>query len=557
MPVYVPDVQRGVAVMGGAGSGKTFSVIDPLIRSSIDQGFPTIVYDFKYPAQTSRIAAYAIKRGYEVNIFAPGFPESATCNLIDLLKDSEDAITAGQLIEVIGKNTDRSKGNGGGGDKFFEDAGLTLTEGILLATRAVEQLAAGYHDLENPRQYCDLMMASAILSLPNLPQRLDIAANTILNVWTAQPFSQIISVKDAEKTSSGIVVTAQRMFQKFLKKDFIGAFCGQTDLPLDLDGKQLLIFGLDRNNRDIVGPLLAAVFHTIVARNVSRIIPRKDPLVVAIDELPTLYLPYLHNWLNENREDGFCGILGFQNLAQIERIFGKELSRAIIGGCATKFIFNPQDPDSGKFFSELVGETEVKYRTLSQSRSSGGKGSSSRSRNENVQKKPLFEPAQFNRLPTGKAVILNPAISSSDESYIPILKKFKIPKHDIQQQEWSKQQFPILRQALIDNKSIANDPEQTKKQLEARINLARRIFSDAIENGQPGGQPPNNNAGSGDGGVGVQMPQVTQTAVVEEIKQINETHFNIHPPVQVNQLVQKGNKSGEKVYTNSDINSLF
>ncbi|MGB3651955.1 MAG: hypothetical protein WBA41_12195 [Rivularia sp. (in: cyanobacteria)] len=52
--IYVPDAQRGVAVIGAAGSGKTFSVIDPLIRSAFDQGFPMLLYDFKFPAQTGR-----------------------------------------------------------------------------------------------------------------------------------------------------------------------------------------------------------------------------------------------------------------------------------------------------------------------------------------------------------------------------------------------------------------------------------------------------------------------------------------------------------------------
>lgn len=43
---YLPDAQRGIAVCGGPGSGKTFSVIDPCVRSVIDQGFPLILYDF-------------------------------------------------------------------------------------------------------------------------------------------------------------------------------------------------------------------------------------------------------------------------------------------------------------------------------------------------------------------------------------------------------------------------------------------------------------------------------------------------------------------------------
>ena len=100
------------------------------------------LYDFKYPAQTKRAVAYAMKRGYTVRVFAPGFPESETCNPLDLIKDEEDAIAAGQLAQVVNKNF--SKGNAGGGDKFFEEAGDSLVEGILLVTKAVGR---NYHPL--------------------------------------------------------------------------------------------------------------------------------------------------------------------------------------------------------------------------------------------------------------------------------------------------------------------------------------------------------------------------------------------------------------------------
>lgn len=394
--LYVPDAQRGIAAIGAAGSGKTFSVIDPLIRSALDQGFPMCLYDFKYPAQTKRAVAYAMKRGYTVRVFAPGFPESETCNPLDLLKDEEDAIAAGQLTQVITRNFDRG---GERGDKFFEEAGDSLIEGILLVTKAVKTLTG-------TDCYCDLMMAQAILSLDQLPQRLEAASKGTLKVWTSRPLSQLISVKDSEKTVAGIVGTAQRIFQRFLKKDYVGAFCGKTTLPLDLDGKQLIIFGLDRNNRDIVGPLLAAILHMVVSRNVSRTVPRLDPLVVALDELPTLYLPALVNWLNENREDGFCGILGYQNIAQLEKAYGKELSRAILGGTASKFIFNPQDPDSSKLFADYIGEMEIQFKSKSRSM---GKGGGSNSISDHHQKRHLLEPAQFTKMGTGRAVIINPA----------------------------------------------------------------------------------------------------------------------------------------------------
>ncbi|MBW4434323.1 MAG: type IV secretion system DNA-binding domain-containing protein [Pelatocladus maniniholoensis HA4357-MV3] len=463
--LYVSDAQRGIAAIGAAGSGKTFSVIDPLIRSAFDQGFPVCLYDFKHPAQTKRAVAYAMKRGYTVRVFAPGFAESESCNPLDLLKDEEDAIAAAQMTQVISRNFDRGGNNSG--DKFFEEAGESLVEGILLVTKAIATLTGD-------DQYCDLMTAQAILSLPDLAARLEAASKSKLKIWTTRPLSQLISVKHSEKTAASIIGTAQRMFQRFLKKDFVGAFCGKTTLPLDLDGKQLIIFGLDRNNRDIVGPLLAAILHMIVSRNVSRTVPRFDPLVVALDELPTLYLPSLVNWLNENREDGFVGILGYQNISQLEKAYGKELARAILGGTATKFIFNPQDPESAKLFSDYLGEMEIQL--YSKSRSTG-KGGASHSRNEQRQKRHLWEPAQFAKMGTGKAVIINPAYTCGSEAYVPLLQTLKVPQADIEEMNWSESKWDMIRSRLVaqNSPSIVSDAQRSQQFLERR-SLVEKLF---------------------------------------------------------------------------------
>jgi hypothetical protein len=81
--LYFPDMHKGTAVFGAAGSGKSHSVFNPLIRSAIDLGIHTVVYDFKYPEQTQEIAGYAAERGYRVRVFAPAFPESQSLNLLD------------------------------------------------------------------------------------------------------------------------------------------------------------------------------------------------------------------------------------------------------------------------------------------------------------------------------------------------------------------------------------------------------------------------------------------------------------------------------------------
>jgi type IV secretory pathway TraG/TraD family ATPase VirD4 len=463
--LYFPDAQTSFSIIGGSGTGKTFSTLDPFIGSVIDQGFPVLVYDFKWPNQGKRHIANAIARGYKVYVFAPGRPESFTMNILDFLKDEEDAVAAGQLAQVIVKNSSIGTGDD---DPFFGPAGTTLVTGLFLAAKWLAK------ELDRP-DIADLMMCQAILNLPDLGIRLGEAMER-MNVWTFLPLAQVVSVKDSPDTISGIIATAQKIFAKFLQKDFIGAFCGNSDLPIDIDGKTMLVFGLDRSNRDIAGPLLAAIMHMVVSRNVSREVPRKDPLIVALDELPSLFLPQLPNWLNENREDGFVGLLGYQNMAQIEKSYGKETARFIFGGTATKIIFNPRDGESAKLFAEYIGERDVEFKSKSKS-VGGGKNGASTSTADNLQKTWLIEPAQFNKLSRGKAVVISPSFTHKDEEYIPLIHKFKISKADIANRAWAGNRWDEhIRPRYIEKQRGKADGDALSKQMLERTQIALEAF---------------------------------------------------------------------------------
>ena len=144
--LFLPDAQRGLSVVGGPGTGKTASVIDPAVLSAIDQGFPLVLYDFKYPTQTSRLVGYAAQRGYDVRIFAPGYPESEVCNPLDFLHSQDDSLMARQFAEVLNRNF--NQGGHSTEDKFFTTAGDQLTEAILMLAKGTD--------------YPDLMMCQAL-----------------------------------------------------------------------------------------------------------------------------------------------------------------------------------------------------------------------------------------------------------------------------------------------------------------------------------------------------------------------------------------------------------
>ncbi|MEO0885520.1 MAG: TraM recognition domain-containing protein [Cyanobacteria bacterium J06648_10] len=453
--VDIPQAQQSLVIAGAPDSGKTYSIIDPAIRSAISQGFPLAVYDFK-GSQLETHAAWAAAQGYRVDIFAPGQRYTGVCNLLDFLTDETDSLMASQLSYVLQKNAQRD-----GGYKendFFSSAGTTLVEAMMLLAKLTP--------------YPDLLMAGKILSLTELPSRLKAAGEAgWIPIWTMESLSQILASEGAEKQIAGIVATAQRTLKSFTGKSLVNSFCGKTSVPLDLTGKRILFLQADIQKRDAVSPLLAAVLHLIVSRNFAK--PRKEPLIIALDELPTLYLPDLPKWINEFRSNGFVALLGYQNFAQLQHIYGRELSKALFAACGTKVFFNPKDRETAQEFSSYLGEKEVRYHT--RSRTHGKHGSSSRS--EHYQKVPLLTSDQILKLDQGECVFINPAYRGGGEASVPSKLKVKISQSEDKTQARSEELWhSSLKESLSQraaNQRTLIDLDQENK---VRKEMAERLF---------------------------------------------------------------------------------
>ena len=242
-------------------------------------------------------------------------------------------------------------------------------------------------------------------------------------------------------------------------------------MPLDLTGKRILFLQADIQKRDAVSPLLAAVLHLIVSRNFAR--SRKEPLVIALDELPTLYLPDLPKWINEFRSNGFVALLGYQNFAQLQHIYGRELSKALFAACGTKVFFNPKDRETAQEFSSYLGEKEVKYHT--RSRTHGKHGSSSRS--EHYQKVPLLTSDQILKLDQGECVFINPAYRGSGEASVPLRLKVKISQAEDKTQARSEELWnSSLKESLSQRATSQRTLIELDQENKVRKEMAERLF---------------------------------------------------------------------------------
>ncbi len=416
--LYLPDAQRGIAISGGAGSGKTASMVLPIVQSAIAQEFPIYLYDFKYtePSDSlvSAVLPMAIKAGYKVHIFAPGMSESEICNPLDFLLDDMDGMAARQLASVMHKCM-RSEHRDASDDPFFSIAGDLLIQAVLL--------------LAKQTKFPDMMMCQVILAMTDLPKRIQ---NSKLSKLTKNTFSQYLSVSGSEKTADSIRGTAQNLFVPFTTPGLANAFCDKTTLPLTISGKTLIVVGMDKSIKTAIAPFLTGIMQMVLDRNVA--IARKDPLIFILDEAPTVGIDLATAFATQ-RSAGAITIMGYQDFGQLEQRYGESLARTILSNCATKAWFNPQELKTAQWCSDYIGEEQLNLKQKSKGHS-GGKASTNISENERTRR--LYSSDQFLRLPSGKCILINPAISGQGEVGIPIAQKIKIPKVVEQQQDWSR-----------------------------------------------------------------------------------------------------------------------
>ena len=456
--VWLPDAQRSFLVLGAPGSGKTYGAIDRAVESAFQQGIPVLLYD-KKGEQLRLHAPLAARYGYEVHVFAPGEPYSGILNPLDFIRDERDAVMAGELGQVINRNA----AMGGKTDEFFSKAGDLLAKALLQLVKS------------EPAVYPDMAMLYAVLRLPHLVKRIDYAVqHRKIDEWVATSFNQFLAAKEAEKTISGILTSAAGTFSSFIQADLLRAFLGESTIPKRIHGKQLIIFKLDDERRSVIGPLLAAAIHLCIVSNLST--TRQDPIAIFLDELPSLKLDRLPQWINEYRSNGGIFMLGAQSLNQLYEIYGEKMGGAIAAACSTHILFNPGDAKTAEDYSKRYGEKEINLKNKSTSRSSGQHASTSTSYSESLQRVPLFTVDQILRFPAGQCVITNPGYRSAGEGSVPYPLKIPVPKSDQKRAQESEMLWESHLRPALESRVPPIDAEQLTQALFQRIEQAYKLL---------------------------------------------------------------------------------
>lgn len=137
--------------------------------------------------------------------------------------------------------------------------------------------------------------------------------------------------------------------------------------------ESVLILGNDESNRVAIDTMNRLVFQRLTELILGQSEVTKDnprQIWLFLDEVREMgRLDGLSRLLTKGRSKGVAGVLGFQDVAGLHSVYGRDVAEELLGQCNTKLILRLNSPGTAKWASQLFGSHEVLERSRSQNRS--------------------------------------------------------------------------------------------------------------------------------------------------------------------------------------------
>jgi YWFCY protein/Type IV secretory system Conjugative DNA transfer len=339
------DPFRGTLILGSPGSGKTWYIIEPMIKQYIAKGFALLVYDFKYD-DLSRIVYNHFERfkdrypgtSAHYNLHLGDLNRSHRANPLhpSTLFDLQDAGEAARAV-LLGMQSE----GGGHHHDFFLDSAINFVQALVWFLR-----------LYKNGRYC---------SWPHVIELAQTSYKDLFAILAAEP--QLVALvtpfsdafKNAPEQLSGQIASATIGLAKLSSPNTYYIMTG-NDFDLDLNdpaAPKLLTIGSNPQKTDTYGPMIAAYINTI-----NRLANRKHrhPLAEIFDEFSTVKIHTIIRSLATGRSNKMAITLCAQDASQLRLAYGKDFTDVILNTCGNIFS-GATGGDTAKSLVERFGKT--------------------------------------------------------------------------------------------------------------------------------------------------------------------------------------------------------
>ena len=414
--LYIPKPQQHIWIDGGPGSGKSQSLIKPMIQQAALRGDAGLIYDYEGDPTAegnpilTRVAYTAMleaqeKRRQKIDqlnqknnrfwrIWKTLFPEPiltkfAFINFTDMSRtvrinifsekyfafngESDIAIADlyfGNMAATLLKNLNTSFKEK---QDFWYDTALIMTKAVFLRLHKDPVCRQkGFNTLPHA--------ISIFLSDYNLVFRwliedrdVEMLASPIITPWKNQAMGQL----------SGTVSTLQSAFSKLLNPNIYWVM-SHDEFNLDITNKKnpsLLCLGNAQSIKESVAPCLAMIMGCVMKQMNQA---GKKQSIFFVDELPTIIINALDEFIATVRKHFVAVLFGVQDYDQCARDYGEKSAAVLRSNCGNQFFGMTGNEQNARMVSEMFGEIRRKQVSITNNDDRGSHSISESQQREKV-----------------------------------------------------------------------------------------------------------------------------------------------------------------------------
>ena len=311
MWINLINPRRGVLILGAPGSGKSYFIIEPLIRQLMEKGISMLIYDFKYDALT-RVAythflankgRYPRATGFYCIHFSDA-SRSHRCNVLapESMQWLSDAMGISRTILLsLNRSWVDQQGN------FFVESAVSFFGAVIWF---LHEYKVGI--------YCTLPHAIELCRLPY--DNLFTLLATEPSIATAiEPFAQAYENQTLEQLD-GQMAGMRIPLGRLASPDIYYILTG-NDLNLHLNDPQapkILCLGGNANRMEAITPVLS-----LYIDRVNRICnqPKQYPCAMVCDEFATVRAASILTTMATGRANDIIPIIAVQDISQLRTLY--------------------------------------------------------------------------------------------------------------------------------------------------------------------------------------------------------------------------------------------
>ncbi len=343
--INIINPMRGFLIIGSPGSGKSYFIVEHIIRQHIEKGFAMLIYDYKFDDLSKLAYNHYLKYRnkykvqplfYVINLDKPAY--SHRCNPIhpSVMEDISDAIESARII-MLGLNKSWLKKQG----EFFVESPINFLTSLIWFLKKYEN--GKYCSLPH---VIELMQVEIDKLFTVLQTESEIAAfiNPFISAYKVDSTEQLEGQLDAAKISLARL-SAPNMYYVLSGNDF----------NLDInnpDAPKIVCLANNPQKQETFGAVLS-LYMTRLSKTINQ--PNKLKSSLIIDEFTTLTFLGLDTLVATGRSNKIATTLSIQDASQLKLNYGREQAEVIVNICGNIMVGQAAG-DIAKQVSERLGK---------------------------------------------------------------------------------------------------------------------------------------------------------------------------------------------------------